>query len=337
MVQAGVCSQVASASEQFINDFVEGRDTVGMVTFQSTANVDFAPAQTFKTAINTLLSQMQCTGYTTTAEALYKAYVQLQNLNQPSALNVIVMFTDGIPDSFVGTFTPKTYSDTRYDSFNYSTNEQMPPTAVPASASYSGCLPTDTLTGVITDTSGQAGTTGYTGGIYPDTPTAISYQSPYILPASVITAPGCAFTNPSNYPTYSVSVRQDIPYLPQTDYYGSSLTGYKPLDYYPAGSPYANMARIDTPNSVMNAATNAANNMANTIRNSGYYIYTIGLGGTSYQPIDTDLLMRIANDPLLPSSEYNSSQPTGHFVYTTASGIAQAFSEVESLMLHLSQ
>jgi Flp pilus assembly protein TadG len=26
MVQAGVCSQVASASEQFINDFVEGRD-----------------------------------------------------------------------------------------------------------------------------------------------------------------------------------------------------------------------------------------------------------------------------------------------------------------------
>jgi hypothetical protein len=77
--------------------------------------------------------------------------------------------------------------------------------------------------------------------------------------------------------------------------------------------------------------------MANTIRSSGYYIYTIGLGGTSYQPIDSDLLQRIANDPLLPASEYNPNQPTGHFVYTTASGIAQAFSQIESLMLHLSQ
>jgi hypothetical protein len=328
MVQAGVCSQVASASEQFINDFVESRDTVGLVTFQSTAKVDYAPRTTFKTQINTLLGQMQCTGYTTTAEALYMAYKQLQNLNQPNALNVIVMFTDGIPDSFVGTFQMKTYADTRYDPFNYSTYEQVPPT---------GCLPSDTLTGVVTDTLGVAGATGYTGGIYPDVSTAISYQSPYIVPASVITAPGCAFINNSNYPTYTVTVREDIAYLPATDYYTNALTGYKPLDYYPAGSPYAGQPRIDTPNSVMNAAANAANNMANTIRNSGYFIYTIGLGGTQYQAIDTDLLMRIANDPLLPASEYNSTQPTGHFVYTTASGIAQAFAEIESLMLHLSQ
>lgn len=340
MVQAGVCSAVASNSQQFINSFVEGRDTVGLVSFQSTANLDYAPATTFKTAINNLLGQMQCTGYTTTAEALYKAYQALISLNQPNALNVIVMFTDGIPDSFVGNFPIKTYADTRYDSFNYSTYEEVPPTTcVPPSNMTITAAPT--LTGVVTDTSGQPGTTGYTGGIYPDTPTAISYQSPYIVPASVITASGCNFYNYTNYPTYSVTVRQDIAYLPATDVYSNALygtaTAYKPLDYYASGGPYANLPRIDTPNSVMNAASNAANSEANTIRNSGYFIYTMGLGGTQYQPIDSDLLMRIANDPSLPSSEYNSSQPAGRYIPVNAAGIAQAFSQVESLMLHLSQ
>lgn len=331
MQQAGVCSQVASNAQQFIdNYFVEGRDTVALVTFQSTANVDFSYNTTFKNSINNLLGQMVCTGYTTTAEALYKAYQQIQAINQQSALNVIVMLTDGQPDSIVANFPIKTYADTRYDPFNTSTYMNTPP---------SGCLPTVTLSGVLTDALGAPDATGYTAGVFPDTATAISYSSPYIVPTSTISAQNCAFTNASNYPTYTADVRLDVAYLPATDIFGNSFTAYKPLQTYPSGSPYAGKIFVDTPVTVMNAATNAAYNMAATIRTSPYkvVIYTIGLGGTQYQQIDTDFLMRVANDPTLPSSEFRSGQPVGSYHYATPSNLATVFAQIASQMLHLSQ
>jgi hypothetical protein len=78
--------------------------------------------------------------------------------------------------------------------------------------------------------------------------------------------------------------------------------------------------------------------MAATIRTSQYkvVIYTIGLGGTQYQQIDTDFLMRVANDPNLPSSEFNSAQPVGSYHYATPANLATVFSQIASQMLHLS-
>ena len=102
MQEAGVCSTLVASAENFVNDFVDGRDTLGLVTFQSTANNDYALNTYFKSSspsLNTTLSGLVCTGYTTTAEALNLAYTKLQALNQPSALNVILLFTDGQPDS----------------------------------------------------------------------------------------------------------------------------------------------------------------------------------------------------------------------------------------------
>lgn len=334
MQEAGVCSTMVASAQNFVNYFVDGRDTLGLVTFQSTANYDYTLTQSFKSSspsLNSKLSQLVCTGYTTTAEALNLAYTKLNALNQPSALNAIVLFTDGQPDSIVGTFQVKTSEDDndRYQWYNTSS------LADPSSPS--SCSSTTTIgPGVLTASLGLPSATGYTGGLYSDTPTLISYSSPYIAPANTISASGCSFTNTSNYPTYTGMVRQDIAYLPTTDSYGNALTGYKTLDYYTAG-PYINQPRVDTPRSVMYAATNAAWNQANTIRNSGIFIYTIGLGGTPEQQIDTDFLMRLANDPTLPSSEYNSSQPTGLFVYATAGSLGQAFEQIASEILHLSQ
>jgi len=334
MQEAGVCSELVASAQNFVNYFVDGRDTLGLVTFQSTANYDYPLNTYFKSSspsLNTTLSPLVCTGYTTTAEALNLAYTKLQALNQPSALNVIVLFTDGQPDSIVGTFRVKTLEDDsdRYQWYNTSSPADPSPPST--------CSSTTTIgPGVLIDALGAPAATGYTGGLYPDTPTAINYSSPYIAPVSTISASGCSFTNTSNYPTYTGMVRQDIAYLPTYDTYGNSLTGYKSLDYYTAG-PYSTLARVDTPESVMNAATNAAWNQANTIRKSGIVIYTIGLGGTPEQQIDTDFLMRVANDPTLPSSEYNSSQPAGLFVYATAGSLGQAFEQIASEILHLSQ
>ncbi|HEX3681965.1 MAG TPA: vWA domain-containing protein [Bryobacteraceae bacterium] len=334
MQEAGVCSTLVASAQNFVNDFVDGRDTLGLVTFQATANNDYALNTYFKSSspsLNTTLSGLVCTGYTTTAEALNLAYTKLQALNQPSALNVILLFTDGQPDSIVATFPVKTSADNS-DRYQWSNTSTL---ANPSPAS--GCTSTTTVgPGVLIDADGAPDATGYTAGIYPDTPTAITYSSPYIAPASTISAPGCAFINTSSYPTYTGTVREDVAYLPSTDKFGNLLTGYKSLDYYTAG-PYINQPRVDTPRSVMYAATNAANNQANTIRNSGIIIYTIGLGGTAEQQIDSDFLMRVANDPTLPSSEYNSSQPAGLFVYATAGSLGQAFEQIASEILHLSQ
>jgi len=88
----------------------------------------------------------------------------------------------------------------------------------------------------------------------------------------------------------------------------------------------------------MHAAENAADAQAQTIRNDATYktvIYTIGLGGTSSQPIDDELLERIANDPR--STSYNSSQSTGEYIPCTAAGLASAFQQVASQILHLSK
>jgi Mg-chelatase subunit ChlD len=336
MEEAGVCSTLVASAENFVNDFVDGRDTLGLITFQATANNDYALNTYFKSSsptLNSTLSQLVCTGYTTTAEALTMAYQKLSALNEPDALNVILLFTDGQPDSIVATFPVKTLSDNNYRYQWYNTSSPANPS--PPSGCAAGSSGNPYLSGVLIDADGAPDATGYTAGLYPDTPTAINYSSPYIAPATTISASGCAFINTTSYPTYTGTVREDIAYLPAKDNYGNLLTGYKTLDYYATGSPYAGLARVDTPRSVMYAATNAANNAAYTARAAGIVVYTIGLGGTPEQQIDTDFLMRVANDPT--SSSYNSSQPAGLFVYATAGSLGQAFEQIASEILHLSQ
>jgi Mg-chelatase subunit ChlD len=335
MEEAGVCSTLVASAENFVNDFVDGRDTLGLITFQATANNDYALNTYFKSSspnLNSTLSQLVCTGYTTTAEALTMAYQKLNALNEPDALNVILLFTDGQPDSIVATFPVKTSADNNDRYQWYNTSSLANPS--PASGCAAGSSSNPYLSGVLIDADGAPDATGYTAGLYPDTPTAISYSSPYIAPATTISASGCAFVNTTSYPTYTATVREDIAYLPASDNYGNLLTGYKTLQYYTAG-PYSGYARVDTPESVMYAATNAANNAAYTARAAGIVVYTIGLGGTPEQQIDTDFLMRVANDPT--SSSYNSNQPAGLFVYATAGSLGQAFEQIASEILHLSQ
>lgn len=343
MQMASACNIMVASAENFVNNFVDGRDTLGLVTFQSTASYDWPTGGTpqmmsdFKSgspSLNSVLSTLVCTGYTTTAEALNFAYTDLQNLGQPDALNVVVLFTDGRPDSLVASSFPvKTSTDTRYG-WTYSNYGTL--VSTPASS----CSGTTIGRGVIFDADGAPDATGLTAGIFPDSPTAINYSSPDLVPMSVVSAPGCTFTNSSSYPTYTEAVREDVACLPSTDAYGNSLTGYKTQtsDYYPGTiTACAGQLRVDTPQALMDAAFNAAWNQANVIRNAGYYIYTIGLGGTPEQQIDPDFLMRVANDPTLPASEYNSSQPSGLYIYATAGSLGQAFQQIASEILHLSK
>lgn len=97
---AGVCEVMKSDAESFVMKFVNGRDSVGLVTFMGNAKVDQASTKQFKPVITDTLAKLQCGGNTGSAAALSLAHWQILQAAEPGALNVIVFFTDGVPNGF---------------------------------------------------------------------------------------------------------------------------------------------------------------------------------------------------------------------------------------------
>ncbi len=113
MNTGGACGIMVAAAKNFLTNFAEGRDTVGLITFQTAANLDFPPSQTFKAGITAKLNPLICNGNTSSAEALSLAYQQIHTIDQQGALNVILFFTDGIPNGVVANF-PQIVRANRY-------------------------------------------------------------------------------------------------------------------------------------------------------------------------------------------------------------------------------
>ena len=253
-----------------------------------------------------------------------QAYAQLQAINLPGALNLIVFFTDGHPNGVAANFPVKTQVDTRYDYQNTSSLVSTP---------VSTCTTTTTIQGEIAEWSGEpAPSTGSTYGLFAVTSASGSTTSEQA--ASGLT--GCGMS--SN----QAKVRRDIAYVPAADLYGNLTTGYQAFaagDLYSGGNPYTGRIRVDTPTAVVTASVNAADNQATTIRNDTNLIpviYSIGLGGTSAEPIDATFMERVANDPRSPI--YNSALPAGEYVYSpTATDLVGAFQQVASQILRISQ
>lgn len=101
MADSGSCGPMKAAAQEFVDLWSNGRDTLGLVTFMQSANVDYAPSNQFQTSSPTLKSvigNIVCTSSTASADALHLAYQQIKAINQPGALNVVVFFTDGLPN-----------------------------------------------------------------------------------------------------------------------------------------------------------------------------------------------------------------------------------------------
>jgi Flp pilus assembly protein TadG len=332
MNNGGACATMVTQARTFVSQFTNGRDTLGLVTFNSGSNVDYTPNVNFKTAspsLDTILSQLQCGGGTNTAQALYSAWQQIKAVNLPGVLNLIVLFTDGQPNAISGDFNGSnplsifelhTQTDTRYDSQSYDTLVSVPPTSCTAgTATY----------GVIEDaSSSDYALTGYTIGPVTGSSGSISNT----------TYPVITGTGSCNFSIDYTTMREDIAYIPSQDHWGTSTSGYKGSDNYLSG-PYQGKMRLDRPLGTTIAATNATDNIATTIRGDTTYnpvIYTIGLGGTVAQAIDADLLERLANDPR--ASNYNPAKTAGRFVYASnATELGQAFQSIASQILRLSQ
>ncbi len=333
---AGADDDVRASAKAFVDKFAEGRDRLGLISFSGAYSVDFAHGMDFRTRAPQNLSQTidglnfpSGGAYTGTAQGLYQAYQQLVNIGEQGALNLIVFFTDGRPTALTANFPVKTVSDTRYRWDFPSSTTTYPASPCTSSTAKFGFICADPC---ITLPCNLYPATGTTYGVM-KADAATSFQNEWtVAPGST----GCNYA-PLTTSSNRRKARMDIAYIPDQDQHGINIkTGYLSPDLY-SGGPYVGKVRVDSPRALRYAANNLANNTATHIRSDATLIpviYAIGLGGTSAEPVDHDLLLRIANDPTSPS--YVSSQPTGLYVYApTSAQLNEAFARVASEILRL--
>jgi len=269
--------------------------------------------------------------------AFWQAYQQLVNLHQPSALNVIVLFTDGIPNGFYGTFNKKTISDTRYDYNN---------TGTTTTYAASSC-PSATYTGVISQWSGFAAT-GTTVGLYSPFGTASANHA-----ASWVSMTSC------NAASTHEKMRMDLAYIPDQDVNGNKTRnyGYDYITFSTSDSGliggdfqpgYPAQIRIDSPWVIGLATKNTLDHAAIRLRNRvldstiPVAVYVIGFGpsGVTSGDVPDDVLMRrIANDPDASNTIFVNDPNTPAGKYIRASNgqqISAAFDSIASEVLRLS-
>jgi Flp pilus assembly protein TadG len=111
------CTTMRTSSTNFVNMFAEGRDRLSMILYGASYYAAFPPSMNFKTGTGNLVSKIAsitCGGNTSTAMALWQGYQQLITINEPGALNLIVLFTDGYPNGVTADYPIKDQADVRY-------------------------------------------------------------------------------------------------------------------------------------------------------------------------------------------------------------------------------
>ncbi|MCL6546225.1 MAG: VWA domain-containing protein [Bryobacteraceae bacterium] len=307
---SGAMSAMRNAARMFADKFAEGRDRVGLIVFGGASVLAFpnpspsGPSPYFKSAspnVDTLISRTVNGGNTGTAQALWMAYQELVKLNEAGALNLIVFFTDGLPNGIVADFN-------------------VPEPSQNLLRATSGCkyrlVQNRPMIGFISQTSGFA-PTGNTVGIKLHNASTVSSVNEGVITTN---SDGCAFRNNQNY------MRQDVARMPARDYYGNATTGYVPVD----------LTRVDSPQQIGYASLNAADHAVRRIRQDSalnVVIYSIGYYGGNEYP-DEEWLKRVANDPR--SSSFDPSKPPGLYVRApTAADLNSAFATVASEILRL--
>ena len=101
----GAIGPSVTAAVSFVNDFAPGRDKLGAVIFGGNYYL-YQPTVNFQPSLVNAINQTASKGNTGTAQALWAAYKQLVLLNEPGSLNLIVFFTDGLPNGISADMSP---------------------------------------------------------------------------------------------------------------------------------------------------------------------------------------------------------------------------------------
>lgn len=237
---SGVCGIMKSDAQNFVSMFVAGRDTVGLITFMGNAEVDQTSTKNFKPVISNLLGTLQCGGNTGSAAALSLAHQQILSVGEPSALNVIVFFTDGVPNGY---------------------------TAGPAGNKMPNGFPVNTGQSC----NGGQPVAGYfsdSGGIYDPAP----------IPLQTISSTALPFVKMSNCSSSNfTSLAKIFAFVPDTDAYGNSAsaTGYSPVTRDASNHIVVSSANSDAVS--INAADDAARQIRQD--NIVIYVIGLGSNG----------------------------------------------------------
>lgn len=366
------CDAMITAAKNFTGAFAAGRDRIGLLTFSDGSYLDSKPVTNFQTLLGYsnasgnaagLLDNIKCNGGTGTAEAVSLAYNELYKLALPGALNVVMLETDGLPNTLV---------------YNWWDG------ATAGIANASGCKDTNNKTksagGWATLASMKQWTPGYNmsnggtgymsnipagaiGSFYTSDPIQGTYMILMYNPwqagdtggnnSIAVSGSGCTFSGGTTG-DYS-----DFAWLPSQDVYGNrvnpanaylSLTLSGGHNLLNGGSDAANWPHTHA------AALNATDNSAYNVRTNATlpaYVFVIGLGGNHGNPPDAILLQRMANDPngdlfnspatysacsTEPTCISYSNQPQGTFIYSpTTATLGEAFLKISSQVLRLSR
>lgn len=341
----GGCPAMKAAAAAFAMKFANNRDRVGMVTFGSDNRVDFAlqnPPGDFQNGaggIPALAAAINCDGGTGTASAMWRAYEELVRINEPGALNVVMLMTDGQPN------TLNLNLSAPIDAFGYNAIRWNLPLPAPQkyttpaggafdpASSRSSCANTANKNGIVTPFGSPL--FGIFAPLAPPLPVPDGYGQTNL--AAGATA-GCTFE------TVPTEVHKDIAFLPEVDAHGTSLVdeGYLHVERWPGGHPDAGRIKSDDYQTFMNASYNAVQNSAIRMRNNAtafsdlnVVVYAIGLGA-GVTPEASTLLQRAANVSTSPI--YNPMHPEGMYVWAPdAAALDQAFSSIASDMLRLAR
>ncbi len=119
------CEGMVYSTIQFLKYF-SPYDTIGVIPFDLTVYDDNNAGNDGSYTASTnywqsgsagaahSISEITCGSNTNTTAALYKAYQDIRTVNEPLAQNVIVLFTDGVPNGVNASFTVRTKVDSRY-------------------------------------------------------------------------------------------------------------------------------------------------------------------------------------------------------------------------------
>ena len=111
------CYNMVQAAKIFTGQFQEGTDYIGLVTFSDDGYIATKPVTNFQTLLGYsnasgsgtgYIDSIGCAGGTSTAEGLSLGYQLLYQTNLTGALNVLVLETDGLPNTLVMNFWDNT-------------------------------------------------------------------------------------------------------------------------------------------------------------------------------------------------------------------------------------
>ena len=241
---------VQAGAEYFVNQFASGRDKLGLVLMSGSSYVAYPPADwgtnpptgatgpdsNFKGTTETpnmltTIANIKSGSNTGTAESLMLAWKELQAANEPGALNIIVLWTDGAPNGITADFNNSSTSSLVAGSgcthTNDGTNGQYPNSSATSILGWMaqwGGYAYNTSNGngirerIQTSTSGMTITT-WAGLCNPGTDAGSGScgGNEILLSNTSGAANGCAWGTGSSIST--------VTNIPSVDYYGNSTQG----------------------------------------------------------------------------------------------------------------